>query len=420
MSAGQAIGGVIGGVIGFYVGGPSGAMYGFQAGMAIGGYLDQPMKYGPRLDDLRQQLSVYGAPIPFEYGTNRHAGTVIWPQILEATEHSQTESAKGGPEQTNYTYTMSFAILVCEGPIAGIRRIWANKKLIYDASSTNEGATQDPLISAMRIYLGTEDQEVDPLIEATDGASPAYLGYAYVVFEDYDVTELNARLPQFEFEVVTSGNPADADASPMGECGNAIAYDPNTGYVWSVEGTPSTKIDIYVTDLINEELVNHIEYQPNALAASMGNDITYNPSLNEFWIANENGTQVVRVNATTYAIGEENSYHWPAVGGVYLTWRGLIHYSALHDNIVLAETNVSDDMFVIDATSGAIVGAVAQSGSVFGVDQIMTLGDGSEAVLGFHYVNIVIFNGASSSIINHYAKTDIGSDAFMATYLERN
>lgn len=238
MSAYQVVGAIAGAVVGFYTRSPQLGFATYAAIAGVGAYMEQPDRIGPRLEDLRTQMSVYGAPIPFEYGCNRHAGTVIWPQILEAVEHEHAESAKGGgPEQKTYTYTMSLAVLVCEGPIAGIRRIWANKKLIYDVSITNEGATYDPSIGSVRIYLGTEDQEVDPLIEATDGPSPAYLGYAYVVFEDYDVTEMNGRPPQFEFEVVQNGDTVVPEAGQFGDehinTGDSIqaAVDRN-GDIW--------------------------------------------------------------------------------------------------------------------------------------------------------------------------------------------
>lgn len=226
----------------FIPGGQTGAfaMYAYGIGSTVETLVNPPTVEGPRLDDLKTQLSTYGAPIPFEYGTNRHAGTIIWPKTLTAVESKHEESGKGGPDQVTYTYALSLAVLVCEGPIAGIRRIWANKKIIYDVSSTITGATTDPAVSGLRIYLGTETQTADPLITAQDGASPAYLGYAYVVFENYDVTEWGGRAPQFEFEVLTSA--ISATATPPTNLGNGGAttiYLPGTAnaQVWTTTGT---------------------------------------------------------------------------------------------------------------------------------------------------------------------------------------
>lgn len=246
--------GVIGAVIGAFYGGPAGASLGYSIGSGVDAYTNQPDRVGPRLEDLRTQMSTYGAPIPFEWGCNRHAGTIIWPKTLDAVEHEHSESAKGGgPESINYTYTLSLAVLVCEGPIAGIRRIWANKKIIYDVSappvedvSIWARAISAPVVGSIRFYLGTEDQDADPLIEAADGPSPAYRGYAYVVFENYDVTEMQGRPPQFEFEVTESGA-ADfspeltlLDLIPAGAQGLTHyhgAYDTDRGNLWIHNGT---------------------------------------------------------------------------------------------------------------------------------------------------------------------------------------
>lgn len=225
----------------------------YSIGSGVESALNPPTNNGPRLEDLRVQMSNYGAPIPFEWGVNRHAGTIMWPQTLDAVEHKHEESSKKS-ETVTYTYTLTCAVLVCEGPIAGIRRIWANKKIVYDVSADNAGATQDPAIGSIRFYLGTETQDADPLIEATDGPSPAYRGSAYVVFEDYDVTDLGGRPPQWEFEVVTDAQIEPFTPTAKGFSSGAIqvARDPATGYLWCATGynyieifDPVTETHIY-------------------------------------------------------------------------------------------------------------------------------------------------------------------------------
>lgn len=384
----------------------------YSVGSGIDAYRNQPDRIGPRLDDLRTQMSVYGNPIPSFHGVYRTAGTVIWPSVLEAVEHEQTESAKGsGPEQKTYSYTMSFAVLVCRGEIAGIRRIWANKKLIYDVSTSNEGATRDPAIGQIRIYNGTETQEVDPLIEATDGESPAYLGYAYAMFEDYDVTEMNGRPPQFEFEVVSVGSEPEPEASSMGDAGRAAAYDPNTGYIWSVEGASNSHIDVYVTDVVTESLIEHLVIVPSATAASMGNDITYIPSNGEFWVANENGTDIIAINSITYASREIN---------LGRSWYGLIHYCPTHGQVVLGSTNTSTNLWVIDVATETLVKQLSFSGGVFGIDQIVTLENGFEAVLYRDNVSICDINGVDSSVLTTHNNAAINTTAVMVEDTSRN
>jgi hypothetical protein len=74
-----------------------------------------------------------------------------------------------------------------------VRRIWA------------DGRELDLEQITMRVYTGSEDQPVDPLIAAKqgEGNAPAYRGMAYVVLRA--VPALGAygnRIPQFQFEVL--------------------------------------------------------------------------------------------------------------------------------------------------------------------------------------------------------------------------
>ena len=92
---------------------------------------------------------------------------------------------------TEYLYYASFAVAICEGPITGIGRIWADGKPL-DLSQV-----------VWRWYAGDEDQEADPFIAAKMGAgqTPAYRGTAYVMFEDLPLNDYGNRLPQLTFEV---------------------------------------------------------------------------------------------------------------------------------------------------------------------------------------------------------------------------
>jgi len=99
---------------------------------------------------------------------------------------------------------------LCQGVILGIRRIWADGKLIYNTSST---ATTQTLMSSqlrakqLRLYKGTDDQLPDPLLEAYLGAGhvPGFHGLAYCVFEELQLAEFGNRLPNITVEVVQVG-----------------------------------------------------------------------------------------------------------------------------------------------------------------------------------------------------------------------
>ena len=172
---------------------------------------------GPRLNDKQVQSSAYGDTIPRVYGSYLLAGNVIWSTDLKETAKEQ--GGKGsGPSYTTYSYSVSCAISLCQGPIIGIRRIWADGKLIYDARSEE---TDDPLADisgtvqrigfsaqGYKIYVGDETQEPDPTIVSFEGDAPGYRGEAYIVFTDLQLEKFGNRIPQMRFEVVTRGEAA--------------------------------------------------------------------------------------------------------------------------------------------------------------------------------------------------------------------
>jgi len=201
-AAGAAIGGSIGGAIL----GVSAATIGGFVGSTIGSVVDSwivsslaPTQRieGPRLDSLRITSSTEGAVVPRVYGRMRMGGNVIWAtDFREETKTTTQGGGKGGGgggkvKTTEYLYYASFAVALCEGPITGIGRIWADGKLLDTAGIT------------WRWYPGDESQTADPFIVAKMGAAstPAYRGTAYVVFEDLPLAKYGNRLPQLSFEV---------------------------------------------------------------------------------------------------------------------------------------------------------------------------------------------------------------------------
>ena len=162
---------------------------------------------GPRLTGMQGLSSEEGAPIPRLYGRARIGGQLIWATRFEevvstsvTTERaSGRSSGKGGSRtpktttvSTSYSYYANLAIGLCEGPIAFVRRVWA------------DGREVDLTTLTLRVHAGGEDQAADPLIVAKEGATeaPAYRGLAYVVFERLPLGPFGNRVPQFSFEVV--------------------------------------------------------------------------------------------------------------------------------------------------------------------------------------------------------------------------
>ena len=184
--------------------GPVGAIVGRIAGAVVGSMLDRSLfgpggrdREGPRLADLDVMASTEGAPVPRVYGRARLSGQVIWATQLEeviSTERSDSggKGGSGGGSTTNYNYFASFAVGLCEGPIARVGRVWADGKPL-DTARLN-----------FRVHRGTEDQAADELIVAREGEgnAPAYRGLAYVVFERLPLAAFGNRIPQLSFEIV--------------------------------------------------------------------------------------------------------------------------------------------------------------------------------------------------------------------------
>lgn len=201
-----AVGGAL---IGGAIGGPWGARIGWAVGSYIGGAggAESTTINGPRLEDLRITNSTYGSPIHRVWGTAAVPGVVIWSSDLIETVKKKTSGGKGGGGGTTvktYSYSVDCAVLVCQGPIRGIKRIWANGLLIYDPA----GLIADPKVlpNGITVYLGTETQAPDALIQSYEGAAnvPAFRGSAYVAIEGMQLEKFGNRMPSFSFEVVQS------------------------------------------------------------------------------------------------------------------------------------------------------------------------------------------------------------------------
>lgn len=226
-AAGTALGGALGGS--FL--GLGAASIGQAAGAIAGGLLDQKLLgTGSRVVEqgrarsLRLQSATEGAPIPQTYGRMRVAGQIIWStRFLEAV-NTTNQGGKGGGGVTTreYSYSISIAVALCEGPIDRIGRVWADGKLM-DLSGVDH-----------RVYLGSEDQLPDPKIEAVEGAGnvPAYRGTAYLVLEDLPVGPYGNRIPQINVEVFASVHRTDDDpeaGEPLRSLVKAVAMSPGTG-----------------------------------------------------------------------------------------------------------------------------------------------------------------------------------------------
>lgn len=190
----QAAGATVGGLFG-----PVGAMIGRAAGALAGNLIDRSIISGwttiegTPLESARIPGAQEGTAITRVYGTARVGGTLIWAtRFVEEVTEERSGSKATGPRVETFSYFANFAVGICQGPIAGIRRIWA------DGRELNQVGLE------IRLHRGGEDQDPDPLIAAKQGGdnTPAYRGLAYVVFERLPLDKFGNRIPVLPFEVI--------------------------------------------------------------------------------------------------------------------------------------------------------------------------------------------------------------------------
>ncbi len=233
-SAGAAIGGSIGGAVLGVSAATIGGAIGSFAGSMIDSWIVSSLApgqriEGQRLENLTLTTSTEGAVIPRIYGRMRIGGNIIWATDFAETVNKTTQGGGkgGGPKVTTtaYLYSASFAVALCEGPISGIGRIWADGKPLDLSGIT------------WRIYTGDETQQPDPFIETKMGTgnAPAYRGTAYVMFEELPLEQFGNRIPQLSFEVFRP----------------VIASDTAEGMIRAVTLIPGTGEFVYATEPVS-------------------------------------------------------------------------------------------------------------------------------------------------------------------------
>lgn len=144
--------------------------------------------------DFQINSASYGEVVPEVLGTTRLSGNIIYYDDFTPHEHrSTTRTGKGGGSkhtEITYTYTVACAIGLCDGPIAGIGKVWRDKEIYTYPSEKIE----------LTAYNGDYGQTPWPYVlsKHPEKALP-YSGLAYMA----GVVDLGERgsLPQFNFEI---------------------------------------------------------------------------------------------------------------------------------------------------------------------------------------------------------------------------
>src|SRR5574337_159131 len=194
-TAGQGVGGIVGAIAGAILGGPTGAMYG-------------------------------ACPV---------AGNVVWLEGDKYRVKKKKSGGKGGGSVTTYKIFATFAVVLCEGPIVGLRRLWIGGNLVYDggATATAGAIASGKSKSLWKLYTGTDTQQPDPRYQADKGvnATSGFPGLAYLVFYDLPLDKYGNSLAgaQIKAEVVTSGSTTYAEILAVPDTGKQFQDNLNPG-----------------------------------------------------------------------------------------------------------------------------------------------------------------------------------------------
>ncbi|URA06810.1 putative tail protein [Xanthomonas phage Langgrundblatt2] len=165
---------------------------------------------GNRLTEFAAQTSTVGIPIPFGFGKFPCEGNIIFAPMPPKEHVKKKKQGKGGVKSEEYSYTLSYAIAFCEGPIYGFWTIKRNGKVVWTQdpdASVDDKAYAAKWAQKATFYFGTETQMPDSTIESYKGAGKvsAHRGIAYIVVEDDDVTDNGGAVPTYEAICIAIG-----------------------------------------------------------------------------------------------------------------------------------------------------------------------------------------------------------------------
>jgi hypothetical protein len=250
---------------------------------------------GPRLDDLTVSTADYGTPLVQVYGTQRVECPCFYAEpIREVKKKSKGKTGK----YAEYKYYGTWGSILADcmnpaGALTDVLKIWLDRRLAYDKTgkgpvtlgiSFGDGDLQIgglKMNKNCRVYLGTETQEPDPRmlakIEAREGPGrcPAYLGLAYLMFEEFPLEKFGNRLPQISALIQRS---APANIYPFESHTGDLGFGGDLGWGSNSQFTPDFRkfVIIYGSAIEIWDTVNRVRTYSGTLTigASRGIGVT--------------------------------------------------------------------------------------------------------------------------------------------------
>lgn len=236
---------------------------------------DTQAKQPSPLAGLEIQSSSYGKPLAALIGTRRVAPNVIWYDAFKAIPHTTSDGGTGGgkgslfnqgsgstTEQTTYTYSASFALALCEGPINSVGSVYINKSIMTLADA------------GFSLFQGTYPQSPWPYLTTNfPDAAFGFKGVAYVAANDYDLGS-SANLPSHSFEVVGPFFGTIPQLSPYDADSSIVISQILTNPFWGVSGfTYLDDLTDYRAYAIASGFVMSALYDSHSSASSMLMDV---------------------------------------------------------------------------------------------------------------------------------------------------
>lgn len=160
----------------FFLGSSIGAAVGGSLGGIAGSVIDKTLLFpalvgrqtsfrGQQLTDIPITSASVGSPINVCMGRQvRVPGTILWISSLKTVPNTEHIGGKGGTSVVTNDYYLSIAIGVCQGPIRGIRKVWADGILLYDEGSNILGGS-DNRYDSITLYDGTQAETPASVIQ---------------------------------------------------------------------------------------------------------------------------------------------------------------------------------------------------------------------------------------------------------------
>jgi len=162
---------------------------------------------GTRITDFTGTSAEVGRAIAFGYGTFPVDGFIGWAPLPPVEHRKVKRQGKGGVKQETYTYTLSYAVFFCKGPVSGFKWIKRNGKVVY--TTDPNAPIEDRQYAAkwaqrVNFHWGTRDQLPDSLIESYEGVGnvSGFPYSCYITIEDEDVTDNGGAPPNYEACVI--------------------------------------------------------------------------------------------------------------------------------------------------------------------------------------------------------------------------